>query len=162
MSKFARSLLSWVAIAAFVVGVQFYTSRNLVSGQPPALQGVTAGGAPFDLNSLRGQPAALYFWASWCPVCKAMQGAVNSVASDHRVVGVAMQSGDAEEVRRYLKSSGLAVDSLPDEDGAISQAFGLRGVPTVFVLNSQGQIRFATSGYTSGPGLRLRLWLAGL
>lgn len=162
MSKGARGLVAWFGIAAFVIGMQFYASRHLASGDPPPIQGMTTAGQSFDLSSLRGQPAAIYFWASWCPVCKAMQGAVDSVARDHQLVGVALQSGDAEAVRGYMKASGFSFHSLLDEDGALAEQFGLRGVPTVFVLDAQGQIRFATSGYTSAPGLRLRLWLAGL
>lgn len=162
MTKLTRSVLSWIGILTFVGGAQFFASRGLVSGDPPPTRGVTLEGQPFDLAGLRGSPAAIYFWASWCSVCKAMQGTIASVARDHRLIGVALQSGNASEVARYLKDAGFSLSTLLDEDGVMGKDYGLRGVPTLFILDRQGHIRFATSGYTSEPGLRLRLWLAGL
>ncbi len=37
----------------------------------------------------------------------------------------------------------------------------MRGVPAFFVIDGAGMIRSAAVGYTTGPGLRLRLWWAG-
>jgi hypothetical protein len=37
----------------------------------------------------------------------------------------------------------------------------VRGVPASFVLDGDGRIRFASVGYTTGVGLRGRLWAAG-
>jgi hypothetical protein len=34
-------------------------------------------------------------------------------------------------------------------------------VPASFVLDRQGRVRFVTRGYTSGAGMRVRVWLAG-
>jgi predicted transcriptional regulator len=47
-----------------------------------------------------------------------------------------------------------------DEDGAVAAAWGVRGVPTAFVVDGDGQIRYVTTGVTTRWGLRLRLWLA--
>lgn len=161
MTRLKRSLLSWAGIAAFAIGAQVYSARGLISGEPPLVPGTMLDGRSFDLNTLRGEPAAIYFWASWCPVCKSMQGTIDSVAQDHPLIGVALQSGNADEVARHLKESSFGLNTLIDEDGTVGKRYGLRGVPTLFILDGQGQIRFATSGYTSEPGLRLRLWLAG-
>lgn len=162
MTQLKRSVLSWTAIFAFVAGAQVYASRGLVSGSAPPMPSTTLDGRPFALESLRGAPAAIYFWASWCGVCRTMQGTIASVARDHRVVGVALQSGDAGEVASYLKTAAFSLDTVLDEDGSAGKRYGLRGVPTLFILDGQGKIRFSTSGYTSEAGLRLRLWLAGL
>ena len=40
--------------------------------------------------------------------------------------------------------------------------WGVRAVPASFVVDGTGQIRYVEVGYTTGIGLRLRLWLAGL
>jgi thioredoxin-related protein len=50
---------------------------------------------------------------------------------------------------------------INDPDGALAAAWGVRGVPTFFVVDSQGMIRFREVGYTTGLGLRWRLWLVG-
>jgi alkyl hydroperoxide reductase subunit AhpC len=49
-----------------------------------------------------------------------------------------------------------------DPEGALSRRYGVSAVPVTFVIDAGGKVRFVTRGYTSGLGLRLRLWLAGL
>jgi hypothetical protein len=40
--------------------------------------------------------------------------------------------------------------------------WGVHAVPASFIISPDGQIRLIEVGYTTGPGLRLRLWLVGL
>lgn len=49
-----------------------------------------------------------------------------------------------------------------DPDGSIARAWGVHAVPASFILSPDGQIRFVEVGYTTGIGIRLRLWLAGI
>jgi len=162
MIGFKRRLFTWLAVIVLFVCAQLFVNRGLVSGAPPtALQGRTLDGRAFELAQFHGKPSVIYFWASWCPVCKTMQGTVQAVAKDHPVISLALQSGGEAEVRRYMNDQGFNPETLLDEDGAIGKRFGLRGVPALFILGPEGNIRFATAGYTSEVGLRLRLWLAG-
>jgi peroxiredoxin len=55
---------------------------------------------------------------------------------------------------------GLEMAVLADEDGALARRYGVRGVPTLFVLDGAGRIRFTELGYTTEAGLRLGLWWA--
>lgn len=161
-AKLKQTALTWTVLIALVVGAQWFANRDLVTGAPPAIHGVTLDGKPFaGLETLR-KPAVIYFWASWCGICRAMQSTVRDIGRDTPLVTVALQSGDAAEVGRYLKKEGFEVPVVLDEDGAIGKAFGLRGVPAIFILGPDGNIRFSTMGYTSAFGLHVRLWLAGL
>ena len=72
-----------------------------------------------------------------------------------------MQSGSAAEVTKYLREHDLKVSVVNDPDGAIAAAWGVRATPTTFFVDGDNRIRLREVGYTSGPGLRLRLWLAG-
>ena len=72
-----------------------------------------------------------------------------------------MQSGTRLDVDKYRQAQKFHVPTLLDEDGALAGRYGLRGVSAVFILGPDGKIRYATTGYTSEAGLRLRLWLAG-
>lgn len=49
-----------------------------------------------------------------------------------------------------------------DEAGKLMGRFGVRAVPASFILDGNGGIRFRELGDTTGPGVRLRLWLAQL
>jgi thiol-disulfide isomerase/thioredoxin len=160
--KFRKSLLTWIGLIVLFIGLQFFVNRDLASGTPPPIIGTTLDGQAFaGLDSLK-KPAVVYFWASWCGVCKAMQDTVRSLSADMPMVTLALQSGDAAEVRAYMDKENFRVPVVLDEDGAIGKRYGIRGVPAVFILGPDGAIRFATVGYTSELGLRLRLWLAGL
>jgi thiol-disulfide isomerase/thioredoxin len=128
---------------------------------PPIAETLTDGSA-FDSRQLAGRPSLVYFWATWCPVCAAEQGTISGLVEDHPVLTVAMQSGEAAEVAKHLAAEGLEWRTIADADGRLARRFGVAGVPAVFVLDGSGRIRFVARGYTTGLGLRARLWLAGL
>lgn len=154
------ALLGWVGVAALMVGMQSVVNHNLITGDPPAISGPSLDGRHFDLAQLHGKPAVIYFWASWCPVCRGMQGSIQQIAKDFPAITVAMQSGNSAEVARYMSESDFVAPTLTDDSGEIAKRYGLTGVPAVFVLGPEGKIRYATMGFTTEIGLRLRLWLA--
>jgi thiol-disulfide isomerase/thioredoxin len=153
-------------IVLIFAGVQWIKAMPLVRGAAPALDAPLIGGAssqgPVDLAGLRGQPVLVHFWATWCSVCRLGEDAIDRIAADHRVIGVALASGDAPSLQRYLDGQGLGYPNIADPDGEIADRWGVTGVPTSFVIDGSGAIRFARVGYTTGWGLRARLWLAGL
>lgn len=153
--------LGFVALlAAIFFGVRFWQQQTLVEGPAPALRAVLLDGGTFDLATERDKPVLVYFWATWCAVCKLEQGAIESVAADHRVVGVAMHSGTDTEVQKYMRENNLKVAVINDPDGSIAREWGVRATPTGFVIDGEGRIRHREVGYTTEVGMRLRLWLA--
>jgi len=118
-------------------------------------------GQSFDLEHFRGRPVLVYFWATWCAVCRVEQDNIEALNADLPVVGVALQSGSPEKVRAYMRENGLRVAVRNDPDGAIAAAWGVRATPTGFVIDPNGRIRFREVGYTSEWGWRLRMWWAG-
>lgn len=157
-----RPLRGWlvniVLILLIFAGIQWWKARPLASGEAPPLAGETLNGATLDLASYRGAPVLVHFWASWCPVCKAMDGTIDSIAADHPVVTVAMQSGDLTEIRRFMAEANLGFTVIPDPYGQIASLWGVQGVPASFVLDPTGRIAYSTIGFSSEPGLRARLW----
>jgi alkyl hydroperoxide reductase subunit AhpC len=73
-----------------------------------------------------------------------------------------MQSGTADELVAYLQAQGVDYPVINDEHGRLAASYGVKAVPASFILDREGRVRFATRGYTTGWGIRLRLWLAGL
>jgi thiol-disulfide isomerase/thioredoxin len=120
-------------------------------------------GRHYTLPAHPNQPVLVHFWATWCPVCRAEQGSIAAIAQDHpEVVTVAMQSGPPDAVVKHLHEQGLNFSTLNDEDGKLSVAWGVHAVPASFIIDRDGQVRFVEIGYSTGIGLRFRLWLAGL
>lgn len=156
-------------LAAIVGAVSVWQNRGLPEGAAPPLAGLRNDGVHEDLVdkvgaggtvSDAGKATLVVFWASWCPVCKAEEGNIVSVAADRPVVSVAMQSGDAAAVTKHLKERGIALPAIVDEGGALAAEWRVRGVPAHFIVDPAGNIRFRVVGYATTPGLRARLWWA--
>ena len=144
--------------------MQLWQARDLPAGPAPALVGTLSDGRAASLadalKTANGRPVLVDFWATWCPVCKAEEGNIAAVARDWPTLTVAMQSGDAAAVAKHLKERDLGFTALVDADGRLATAWKVRGVPTHFIVDSRGIVRFQLVGYATNPGLRARLWWA--
>ena len=171
--RWQRLLLEAVLIIAVIAGIQLYQARGLPEGAAPSLAGVRTDGVATSLATSQivmrsgipsdgaGDGATLVaFWATWCPVCAAEEGNIVVVAKDHRVISVAMQSGDAAAVTKHLQERGIELPALVDADGRQATNWGVRGVPTHFVVDAAGNVRFRVVGYATTWGLKARLWWA--
>ena len=61
-----------------------------------------------------------------------------------------MQSGGSAEITRYMQEQKINFSVVNDTDGMLSRTWGVRGVPTSFIIALDGQIRFVEVGYTTG------------
>jgi thiol-disulfide isomerase/thioredoxin len=139
-------------IIVVVLAIRTWQQRDVVSGAAPPLPGVTWS----------KQPTLVHFWATWCPVCRAEQGSIQALAQDYpNTVTIAMQSGERAAVDKFMREQSLTFPVINDADGSLSQAWGVHAVPASFIVDAAGQVRFVEIGYTTGLGLRLRMWLAG-
>jgi thiol-disulfide isomerase/thioredoxin len=156
-----RRAVEALILVIVIVGIRAWQQRDVVSGATPALAGSLLDGSAYVLPERR--PVLVHFWATWCPVCSAEQGSIQSVSQgDYEVVTVAMQSGSPADVARHMARQRLDFPVLNDADGRISAAWGVHAVPASFIVDRDGQIRFVEIGYTTEIGLRLRLWLAAI
>lgn len=147
--------------ALFVFGGQFLLTSGLATGQPPAITQATLSNQN-PMSMIARGPALIYFWAEWCGVCRSMQGNVAEVLQEFPGVTIAVRSGDKQQLAEYLSQHKLEWPVVNDQDGGISQRYGVHAVPALFFVNGQGRIVFTSAGYTSEWGLRFRLWLTGL
>jgi peroxiredoxin len=158
---------SWVRWGAYLLlllvvylAARAWQTRDLASGVAPDIQGATLDGRPVALSDYRGAPVLLHFWATWCRICALEEQSIDALAEDYPVLTVALQSGEAAAVGRHLRDRNLDFPVLLDPDGRLAGRYGIRGVPTTLIIGPEGRIRFREVGYTTGIGLRLRLWLA--
>ncbi len=156
-----RWALEALVILAIIFGVRAWQQRGMLDGEAPDFERTALNGDVIHLDNYRGKPVLLHFWASWCPMCELEQGSISGIAKDWKVITIAFQSGGAEEVQRYMEREKITEwVTIVDEDGSLSGQYGIKGVPTSYVLDEEGIIRFREVGLTSGWGLRLRLWMA--
>ncbi|MFE0036966.1 redoxin domain-containing protein [Streptomyces sp. NPDC059015] len=106
----------------------------------------TVDGKPFDAKTLAGRPTVLWFWAPWCPKCKAQAAETAKVAADYQgkanVVGVAGLDTNAA-MKGFV--SDTATDSLPhlsDEKGEVWKRFKVTEQSRYVILDKEGTTVF--------------------
>jgi thiol-disulfide isomerase/thioredoxin len=121
------------------------TEGSPAPSQTLAFTATTVQGAPFDARTLAGKPVVFWFWASWCPRCRA---AAPDVATVHRdfgdrvhVVGVAgLDSGDAA-MRQFVDDRGIGgFVNLADDEGQIWRRFRVRAQEYFVLVDAGGQV----------------------
>ncbi len=164
-----KTLALMLVIAA---SITFYQQRTMVSGPAPALSALTTQGDAVDLAAQNNTlPTLIYFWASWCSVCKTTSPAITNLAQEnadgsadkaYNIISVALSSGSDEEINAYLTQQEYQFDAINDDNGQISKAWGVAVTPSLFIIDSSGDISFKSTGITSLWGMKVRLWLASL
>ena len=94
------------------------------------------------LAAYEGKPLAIFFWATWCSVCKAELAQLDTVLpllDTNRValIAVAIDSTPAD-VRTIVASEKLRLPVLID-DGQLKLRFNVQGIPAMIVLDDQGK-----------------------
>jgi thiol-disulfide isomerase/thioredoxin len=155
-----RWLMELALVLLAVVAVHAYQTWHTARGIAPPLEGHDLEGRALALADLRGRPVLVHFWATWCPVCRLEQDSIEAISRDWTVLSVALEDTPAADLQTFMDKEGLSFPVLRDSDGRLAARYGVRGVPASFVVDAGGEIRFTSVGYTTGIGLRLRLWLA--
>lgn len=158
--RWLRGILEAAIVAAAVLALQAWLTRDVVRGRMPPIEGALLNGVPAaDWQAAQaGRTYVVYVWGSWCPVCSAMQGNLDAVARNAPVLTVAQRSGDAADVARFLQQKALRWTTVNDPAGAISGRLGVEAVPLLLFVDADGDVRTVTRGYTTELGIRLRLW----
>ena len=148
---------------AVFAGVQWWTTKDVVSGEAPNIIGYDLTGQGMSLKNLRDKPTIVHFWATWCGVCSTMDDNIESLAKDYQVVTIATNSGSPAEVIKWMKANGMwdektgpTIKVLVDNPGRIAQAYGVTSFPSTFFIGKDGKIDFREVGYTTTLGLKAR------
>lgn len=102
----------------------------------------TLDGGTFDGEQLAGEPAVLWFWAPWCPTCRAQAGGVSALAQkyDGEVAVVGVGGLDAAQDIRGFADRVEGVTHLVDPEGAVWKHFGVRAQSSYVVIDGEGRI----------------------
>jgi peroxiredoxin len=144
-----RSSGAALFVALLVFG-GIYLTRDADQGQPaPNFSLPETYGGRVDLASYRGRPLLLVFWMTSCGICRRELPLLDRLAPRFHGRGIevlAIHLGGEDEARDYLRSNHIDLTSLVDADGAVGQAYHVRGVPRLVLIGSDGVIKKTTSG----------------
>ena len=106
----------------------------------------SAGNAVIS-SSLKGKPVVLYFWASWCPKCKAgipgLQALYEKYGNDVEFMAVAVTGGGNDTksaVDSVISEGGYTFPVFYDNDVSASIAYSVRSIPSIVFLNENGAV----------------------
>ncbi|OUD03886.1 redoxin domain-containing protein [Streptomyces swartbergensis] len=132
------------------------------SAVPQALRftGTTVDAKPFDSATLAGKPTVLWFWAPWCPTCKAQGPETARVAAEFEgkahVIGVAGLDKE-QAMKDFVTDTKVgAFPNLSDEAGEIWKKFEITQQSVYVVLDKDGKTVF-TGSLPAGKGLADKL-----
>ncbi len=108
----------------------------------------TESGEVVRLSDYRGKPLILHFWATWCPYCKKLQPGLESLYQKHKnqgleVLAVSYWEDEGAKPQADIMSRGLNLKTVINGD-AIAKEYEVRGTPTTFFINRQGQLKRVT------------------
>ena len=93
-------------------------------------------------DELKGQPALLNVWATWCPTCKAEHEMLNRLAAQGVAIYGINYKDDSAAAREWLQRLGNPYRfNIEDPQGSLGIDLGVYGAPETFLLDKQGIIR---------------------
>ncbi|MBM4299298.1 MAG: TlpA family protein disulfide reductase [Deltaproteobacteria bacterium] len=102
-------------------------------------------GKTFSLDSLRGRPLVLNFFASWCDPCREEMPIINDLAAkaakeNFALLGIAVDDSRAA-VSEFAKELKLPFPIALDLNSTVKRAYRIFGPPATFFIDGQGVIR---------------------
>ena len=152
MSPVKRMFKDW-GLAVLIAAVVFLAVGVLQDGpdvpdEAPAFTLADLSGGEISLSGYEGRTLVLNFWASWCGPCKQEIPEFARFHAAHpeiAMLGVAVDSGDAQAVGRAAKRFGIPYDVAMGTKAMVGQ-YGVSTLPTTVVIGPDGQVQGVTVG----------------
>ena len=162
-SHFWASLaLDVVLIITVFLLINIWQTRDLPNDEhTPPLEAVWLDDMRADSVMVPGETGVVYFFAPWCFYCRSSIDNLDELVASGKLSwarAVALEYESLEDVREFISDTGV---HLPVLLGS-SQTTGdwqIRGFPTYFVIDGDGQIVSRSVGYSTKIGLAARVWM---
>lgn len=158
-----RRLVLPTLVVAAIAGLIAYEALSANSGEAgepaPPLPTAVLQPPRESLASLRGEPALINFWASWCEPCREEAPELERFQrSLHGARLVGVDYTDREDAgRAFVREHGWTFPVLDDPDGIYGARYHLNGLPTTVVLDPAGRIVETLRGPQTATDLRRAL-----
>ena len=117
----------------------------------PLVHAAATQAEALDLDAYRGKVVVLDFWASWCVPCKRSFPWLNAMHARYGkeglvIIGVNVDK-DANEAKAFLEEYPAQFRIHYDPDGKLAEEYGVRGMPSSFVIGRDGQLAAQHLGF---------------
>jgi len=143
-------------VRALVTGIVLLAQAGIATaisvGDPaPAFTLPSGNGDPVVLERLRGQVVYVDFWASWCGPCRRSFPWMNAMQRKYGSRGFTVVAINVDKKRfdaqRFLQQNAAAFALVYDEAGITLAAYGVKGMPSSYLIDARGNIAFIETGF---------------
>ena len=131
---------------------QFGVARPRTSKPAPDFVLKDIHGQSVNLAQFKGKPILLNFWATWCGPCREelpsmqrMHEASKNNGGFH-IIAISVDRFNMKKVSQYAENLNLTFPILVDPERKIRNAYFIRGLPTSYLIDSDGKLRGFVSG----------------
>ena len=130
--------------------------KSMLSETAPSFALLDMSGKKLDIADLKGKVVVVDFWATWCGPCKAsfpgMQKMVNKYKDNQNVKFIFVDTWEKGEEKEknaseFITSNKYSFHVLMDNEDKVVSQFKVEGIPTKFIIDKNGVIRFKAVGF---------------
>ncbi len=110
----------------------------------------------FDPESIKGKVVLVDIWGSDCPPCRLAMPKMNSIYLNLRknnfvILGINVDEND-DDIKYFLEEYKIDYPLLDDRKHALVQTLGVETMPTSFLIDTKGTVRYIHKGFKSSDG----------
>lgn len=146
-----RALLLTLLLTLLLCGAGSASKPTLGKPAPDfSLAGLTSK-ERITLSELRGKVVFIDFWASWCVPCRRLMPKLAGLKArfpDLEMVAISVDENRNKAIT-FIRGIEPGLRAVHDADQKVSNTYDLEGMPTCFLVDKQGNLRFRHDGYTA-------------
>lgn len=153
--------------------VEVLSQNQQSASQGSGMEGQTADnftlpsleGNKVELKDFRGKVVLLDFWATWCAPCRRAHPHIQSIHEDYKddgLVVLGINNESERTAREYMEENDYTFRTLLDLNNEVTGNYQVSAIPSVFIINREGDISTHLLGYQPESKIRNALKEAGI